>query len=468
MVDILRVDTPTTGYDSSRVKPQTNPQQDQLYNVADPARVPKAQDQNVNTDRNSNQGGSLNLDSNFDKFMQAVKDLAQLTDTYGEMFFSRLGSQINAGLDAGFTEALTKYMNLMQMSEEELLALFQNQKDGAVKFSGPFFDLLRTLSQSSSSNELKGAIVDFLRRYDSLSANNHILTNIISNLKSIAGGIPYSRGSELNSLIAKLAVRHPNGENEANLAILKEEIVPFLAKYVEGSKDFGLARDMMGVLTLNIARYELGAKDAFTQSFLSLMGFSEMNRSLPGVDMAALLERMMQAEDKEQPLLSQFLNVLKEGMNGSAGLESREIFRNMLSSMLLNESVYLPLIHMTIPAEIDGRQFFSEVWVDPDDQNGKSGGGGKATKMLIKFDIKNLGFFEMILYTQDGKLDMELFYPEKLAEKEKDIARDISEIVARNNLDFRTLALGKCTVPKSISEVFPKVYERRNAINVTI
>lgn len=467
MVDILRVDTPTTAYDPSRVKSQSTPQQNQLHNVADPNRVPKTQDQNVNADRNPNEN-ALNLDSNFDKFLQALKNLTELTDTYGEMFFSKLGAQVNAGLDADFTAALAKYMELMQLSPEELLSMLQNQKDGAVKFTGPFFDLLRTLSKDTGSMELKNAIADFLRRYDSLTSTEHVLSNVISNLKNIANNIPFSKASELNTLIAKLISSHPNGENEANLNILKEEIMPFLSRYVEGTKDFGTARTTMGMLTLNVARYEAGGKEAFVQSFLTLMGFGEMGRHLPGVDMGALLERLMNQRGNSQALMDQFVEILQKGMEGAAGTESKAIFQNMMSSMLLNESVYMPLLHLVIPAEVDGRQFFSEIWVDPDDENAKQNGGGRAIKMLIKFDIKELGFFEMILLSQDGKLDMELFYPEGLAAMEKDIAQDIVQIVARNNLDFRTLALGKCAAPKSISEVFPKLYERRNAINVTI
>jgi len=469
MVDLLRVDTPVTSSENtSRVKTHQNPQQEQLYNVADPSRVSKTQDQDVNADRQPNQYAK-NMGSNFDKFMQAVRNLRSLTETYGEMFFSKLGSQVNAGLSSEFTEELAQYMNLLKMTDQELLQFFQNQKNYAIKFSGPFFDLLRQTVKESGSSELKSAVLDFLRRYDSMSSGNHILKNMISNLKNIAMSMPQSRGTQLNSMIGKLEL-HPNGQNSSNLTILKNEILPFLANYVSSTKDFGMARDIMGVLTLNIARYECGEEEAFLQSFLSLMGFREISRKLPGVDLEALKNRLMSAdtENENTILLDHLTETISKGANGMAGIESKGIFENMLSSLLLNESVYMPLVHMTIPAEVNGRQFFSEVWVDPDDKSGKRESGGRATKMLVKFDIRDLGYFEMILFSQDGKLDLELYYPEVLEQKEKEISQGISEIIARNQISFRSFVLGKCIAPKSISEVFPKLYEGRNEINVTV
>ncbi|WP_206459622.1 hypothetical protein [Anaerovorax sp. IOR16] len=470
MVDLLRVDTPVTGSENaSRLKPHQNPQQDQLYNVADPSRVSKTQDQNVNADRQPNQYAP-NMDSNFDKFMQAVRSLTSLTETYGEIFFSKLGSQVNAGLSSNFTEELAQYMNLLKMTDKELLHFLKNQKSSAVKFSGPFFDLLRQAIKESGSSELKGTILDFLRRYDSMTSGNHILKNMVSNLKNIAINMPQSRGTQLNGMIEKLELQHLNGQNSNNLAILKNEILPFLANYVSSTKDFGMARDIMAVLTLNIARYESGEKEAFLQSFFTLMGFREISRKLPGVDLEALKNRLMNTDalNENTNLLDHLVGIISKGMNGAAGVESKAIFENMLSSLLLNESVYMPLVHMTIPAEVNGRQFFSEVWIDPDDQSEKGGNGGRAIKILVKFDIRDLGYFEMILLSKDGKVDLELYYPEILAQKEKEISQGISEIITRNQLSFRTFVLGKCVSPKSISEVFPKLYEGRNAINVTV
>jgi len=63
---------------------------------------------------------------------------------------------------------------------------------------------------------------------------------------------------------------------------------------------------------------------------------------------------------------------------------------------------------------------------------------------------------------------MELYYPEKYVHRENDMKNALTDIMARNTFTFRSLFLAKCEAPKSISEVFPKIYDRRNAINVTV
>ena len=70
-----------------------------------------------------------------------------------------------------------------------------------------------------------------------------------------------------------------------------------------------------------------------------------------------------------------------------------------MSAFLLNESVYMPLQHFILPAELFGNLMFSEMWVDPDSGNEQENGrdGEKSRKMLIKFDIKDVGYFDMII-----------------------------------------------------------------------
>ena len=157
-------------------------------------------------------------------------------------------------------------------------------------------------------------------------------------------------------------------------------------------------------------------------------------------------------------------------MNGEGGYETKTVFQNIMSALLLNESVYMPLQHFIFPLELFGRQMFSEMWVDPD--CGQKGGidyeGEKVRKLLIKFDIKDVGFFDLILLNQGNKLDMQLRYPEKYQPMEKEIRKGITELVNRNGLVCQKLLLTKSTVPVTISEVFPQIYERKNAINVKI
>uniref|UniRef100_UPI0006D2C793 hypothetical protein n=1 Tax=Clostridium sp. NkU-1 TaxID=1095009 RepID=UPI0006D2C793 len=75
------------------------------------------------------------------------------------------------------------------------------------------------------------------------------------------------------------------------------------------------------------------------------------------------------------------------------------MFQNMLQSMVLNESVYMPLLHLAFPMNVDGRKLFSEMWIDPDEEGSSTQAGAKhTTRIFVKFDIRELGQFKLLLF----------------------------------------------------------------------
>ncbi|MEG0020783.1 MAG: hypothetical protein RR728_09565, partial [Oscillospiraceae bacterium] len=152
---------------------------------------------------------------------------------------------------------------------------------------------------------------------------------------------------------------------------------------------------------------------------------------------------------------------------------NKEFFEDILKSVLLNKSVYMPLQHVIIPANINGTMFFSEMWVDPDaSDNAKEGGNEPAAKLLIKFDIQSVGFFEMVILCQKenkkDRIDMLFFHPQSFSAKSADIKKAISAIMLKNGLNCGTITVEKSNAPLAVSDVFPKIYERKDTINVKV
>ncbi|WP_027400154.1 hypothetical protein [Anaerovorax odorimutans] len=472
MSDILKVTTPLPGQETLGKARPLSQNEPNIQNIPDPSRVTKPNSQNVYSDREPGKF-SPNLQSNFDKFLQMIKSTPGMTESYSKIFFSRLGSIVNSGMGEGIADEMAAYMDMLKMSEPELLNFVKNTQSTANKFNGVFFDMLRFVLKNSTSSDLKGAVSDFLKKYDSLTGGNHILNNMISNLKNISTRIPRQVSVALNALIDKLVVGNENGEIKENLNVLKEEIIPYLSRYISQTKDFGPARDIINMLVLNLAKYEMGSKETFLKSFKTLVGFSEIKSQLEGVPIAELEQFLLSSKgnnyEGKTEIADKLISIITRGMGGEAGYENKQIFQNILSSALINESVYMPLVHLMIPADINGKLFFSELWVDPNhEQDNGRDNDTESIKMLIKFDIKNLGYFEMVLLAKGNSLFMELYYPEKLQSAEKEIREEITNIVESNDFSFKTFFLEKCTEPKTISEVFPKIYEGRNVVNVTI
>ena len=131
----------------------------------------------------------------------------------------------------------------------------------------------------------------------------------------------------------------------------------------------------------------------------------------------------------------------------------------------------MPLNHIILPMEWDGKMAFSEMWVDPDaEENLKRGRGGRdnTLRFLFKLDIQSLGFFDMVLTCQRDRVDIQLFCPEKVAPFSQQVQGELSRILTENGLSAGAVQVQAMERPLTLSEVFPKIFEGENSINVKI
>ena len=470
MADMLRVTTPLTGQEKAgQIRSNVPDHNTNINNVVNPNRVSKSDGKTLYND-NQESKFSPNLRSNFDAFLQKLASMPSMSSETAKLFFTRYGSIVNSGMGEGIASEMAQYLEMMKVGDQELLALLKGMQNSAVKFTGSFFDILRNIMDGTGSPDMKNMILEFLRKYDAITANNHTLQNLIANLNNVAERMRKSSGDELRGLIQQLNANAAKGDIKGNLDIIKGDIIPLLSKYMSQTRDFGAVRDHISLFVLNLTRYESGGKSGFSDALNNLLSIPEVGNKVSNSMVADLVDGIFSnmGTDQAKMLSDQLLNILTKGLNGQAGYQNTMVFENILQSALLNQSVYMPLLHMMLPAEYNGRQMFSEIWVDPDSKDGNSLEGGNAVKLLVKFDIKDVGFFEMIMLVQNSKVDMQLYYPEKLEMMRSQIKDNIFTIIERNDLKFRSYMAEKCEKPKPISEVFRKLYEGRNMINVTI
>lgn len=471
MADLLRVTTPLTGQDSAnKIRPtgQETPTNSNIQNIVNPNKITRGDQRGLYEDSETNKF-TPNLKSNFDTFMNRLNAAPGMQSEMVKLFLTRYGSIVNSGMSDGIAEEMAQFLELMKVDDSQLLDLLKNMQGSAVKFTGGFFDILRDLMGSRGvSNDAKNIILDFLKKYDSITANDHNLKNIMSNLNNIADRMMKSSADQLRGMIALLDTTAGKGNVDGNLATLRETIIPFLANYISRTKDFGSVRDNISLFILNFARYELGSKEAFSGALNNLLGLPEVAKRVNNKMIAELVDGIFTKANlnRATALQDQLVSVLTRGLDGEAGYQNLAVFQNILQSALLNESVYMPLLHMMLPVDYFGQQMFSEIWVDPDDRSG--GLGENAIKLLLKFDIKDKGFFELIMLVDRGKVDLQLFYPDKFDTFKNQIKDGIFTIIERNDMRVRSYASDICVRPVSISEVFPKIYEGRNMVNVTV
>ena len=138
-----------------------------------------------------------------------------------------------------------------------------------------------------------------------------------------------------------------------------------------------------------------------------------------------------------------------------------------MNGMLMNESVYMPLLHFMIPFQYEDNNVVSEMWVDPDARR-KSEDEGRKIKLFLKFDIQSLGKFELVMTLQDRESQMQLFVPTHLTKQNKKIQTDVTDILKKNGIRPGQISIYGRVRDRKVTEVFPEIREKETTINVRI
>ena len=472
MSNILKVTTPTVGYDNSINNKPSPSQQAEDLSIKNPVEANKVGRADGRTESGNNDGGKgVAYDSNFGSFVQSLRDLPKLNEIMSKMIFGGMANIVESGIGKGTAADIQAFFQMLEMSPEKLNEFLKAQMAGANRLQGPLFDVLRQIMDEATTVELKAGVLDLLKKYNDMSSGKHILENIKGTLEEIEARMFRNDRDGLERLAMRLK-QHSMDANAANTRLLKEQIIPYMGKYVADNRELGKLRDLVTLVAFNTARYESGNIDNVVQAFWRLMDFPTFRKHFKGMTAEGFRE-MLQNVDYDRAagkneLADKLLNIMQAGVKGEAGIENREAFINVMRSMLVNESVYMPLMHVMLPVILDGVPMFSEMWVDPDEESGNPGSDERGVKLLIKFDMKDVGFFDMMLYYEKGKIDMLIHYPEELSGHESDIRDNIRKIMSRNKLELEYLGVEQNKVPIQVSAAFPKIFERRNSINVTI
>ena len=472
MPDLLGVTNPVPGHDNTSINRNipVSPGNTQIQNVPDTTKVTGADNRTEQQD--SGQGGEqVRYDSNFQTFLQQLRQL----QSGGAQSLYRLlageGTVVTSGMSEGIAEELSQVLQLLKMDEAQLLQFLTDQTKAGTRFGGALFALLRNAYAQAGSAGVRADILNFLKCYSDWSSTAHLEGNLLRNLAGMADSMPASWGDKLRELLAQLENGIAAGDRQGNINLIQQEVFPFMSSYVGQTHDLGTPRELLSLMMLDLARYENGSEEKLTEMFHQLSGYGTLKGMLGGIDDKALLELLQGGLPKESGA-TQFADHLAaaaaRALRGEGSAEVQETFRNLVSSMLINESVYMPISHFLIPLEMDGRKLFSELWVDADaeEKNGR-GQGGKCMKFLFKIDVEKLGLFDVVLAYRDNKeVEVAIACPERAASFSREIEKTVSQILTRNELTPTGISVRRMERPVTLTQVFPKIFEGKNSVNV--
>ena len=476
MPDLLGATNPVPGYDRAAtnrnlpVSPDSTP----VQNVPDPSRVNRTDQRTEQQDHNLQGDGQVRYDSNYQTFLQRLRDTPGMAESLARLFSGREGTVVLSGMSEGIAQEMSQILEMLRMDKDQLMEFLTGQFRAGTRFGGALFALLRNAYARASSDGVRADILQFLRNYADFGATVHIEGNILRNLADMADAIPASWAEKLRALMAQLENGMAAGDRKGNLELLQRGIFPYMGGYVERTHDLGLPRTLLTMLALNMARYENGSEEKLLESFHQLSGYGTLKGQLENIDDESLLRLLRSSQLGQNEPAIQFSDHIAaaaaRALRGEGGAEVQQAFQNLVGAMLVNESVYMPVNHYLIPLEWNGRMLFSELWVDPDaeDRQSRSGGKGNVMKFLFKMDVQSLGLFDIVLTAQDGEVDLQIACPEKVVPFSQQIETTVSQILARNDLRPSRVAVRKLERPVTLTEVFPKIFEGKNSVNVKV
>ena len=380
------------------------------------------------------------------------------------------------GLAAGVTEELSGFLELLKMDPDAFRQFFQTQMEAGNRFAGPLFSLLREVYQKTPGDTVRGAILNFAKRYSDFSATGHIGRSMLSLLRQLSDYLPQSWRGQLAELTGKLENGLQAGARAENLELLQGQILPYLGSYIKRYHDMGTARTLLGMLMLHMARYENGAEEGVMLAFRQLGGYGDTLAGLNQLDdqtlWKLLRENQFTKAAQADTFTEQLARTAQRALQGEYGTDLREAFQEIVRSMLLNESVFLPLHHTIVPLEWEGRRMYSELWVDPDAEEREKArdgrGDGHKIQFLFKMDLPSVGFLEMTLGAGKEQVDVSVYGPDSVTAHSSLIAEDLGQILADHGLKGRSVQVQKHTRPLTLTEVFPGLFEGGRGINVKI
>ena len=321
MSNILQVTDPSTYIDNRNVhigqEQQSALNSSQIQNPSDPSRVVRADGQKSGTagDQENESGFSVrNYNGNYTDFLQKLGQENEIKDSLGRILF-RDGAFIAKG-DEGLGKMVQQLLDSASFEDSGQLLDFLKMQ-GQTKFSGTFFENLRTLLQQEGNRGLQETALKFLQVFNNYSSGEHLLEQMQELTDEIKGMLYTSARQEYASILDQLDWKAENGETKENAQVLFQKLVPFLSKYISRTHDYGNVRSSVIQLILYGARYENGSSVLLRSLFEQIAA----NRDF---------KRFFETEPEE-------LYAVLTGSKGKKGNIYGDIFRGTKTSQMVSD-----------------------------------------------------------------------------------------------------------------------------------
>lgn len=139
----------------------------------------------------------------------------------------------------------------------------------------------------------------------------------------------------------------------------------------------------------------------------------------------------------------------------------------MLQGLLSAPGVFTPLLHFLVPINMDNTKAFGELWADPD--AGKDPETGESDNHLfLCFEIEDAGYFELELYARGKNVNIALMCPDGTQRDYLPLKESIPALANACGYETGKTIIEPLKRRRDLTNVFPKLNERRSGLNVSV
>ncbi|MCR4779995.1 MAG: hypothetical protein K5876_02750 [Ruminiclostridium sp.] len=300
--------------------------------------------------------------------------------------------------------------------------------------------------------------VDYVSSSGILDAD---FTSFVDNLRSGASTPEETIRDVLESLIEDDGVRQTLDRQLSDIHT-PEQMINFLNDVLEAMPDSDLRNKVYEALEEAVSQMP----DVADQHDDRVRDDEERRHG--GGQQQSMNEQSSRQMKEKSSSIQALTDFVEKNINHPA-LKSIDSFNasNLLQSMINAPGVLTPLAHYILPIQIENTRAFGELWVDNNDDSGATGkGGGKHHHLFLTFDVDTYGRFEVDVYANDSSVRVNLLHPPTFARNVESIVQKVSRITAGTNYRIDDFQTGVLKEPHNLTQIFPKLTERRAGLNV--
>ncbi len=245
-------------------------------------------------------------------------------------------------------------------------------------------------------------------------------------------------------------------------ALLKKMLSPLVSDNMKGGlntliRDFEKTRDLNSLidrLSVIVNRAEnLDKKIVLAQGInlvLSEMAMAQGIQYRPPTTMENMLDFLIK-------------NINDPSLKSLSDMSRPDMIQGLLSA----PGVFTPLLHFLVPMNMEGMKAFGELWADPDaDRDPET--GESDNHLFLCFEIEDAGYFELEVYARGKSVNAALMCPAGTERSYLPIKEMLPDLAAACGYSAEKVMIQPLKRKRDLTNIFPKLNERRTGLNVRI